>query len=74
MANALTDERRADVERVDRALTMLTARVDGLEGDIGRDQLRAWLADCLASAHDMVDENRRYVADSVGPGEIPPPA
>lgn len=73
MAAALTDERRNDVERVERALTMLTARVEGLEGEITRAQLLAWLDDCLASAREMVEEKRRYVADSSGPGPIPPP-
>ncbi len=74
MAAALTDERRADVERVEQALSMLTARVEGMEGEISREQLLAWLDDCLASAREMVDEKRRYVADSRAPTPIPPPS
>ena len=73
MAAALTDERRADVERVDRALTMLTARVDSLDGDVSKAQLRSWLEDCLAPAREVVAEKRRYMADSTGPAQIPPP-
>jgi hypothetical protein len=73
MAAALTDERRSDVERVDRAVTMLTARVDSLDGPVTREQLRAWLEDCLAPAREMVAEKRRYVTDSTAPGPIPPP-
>jgi len=64
MGVALAEERRADAQRVERALSDLQARADGLEGEVSAEVLRGWLEETLAPAREVVAEKRSYLADS----------
>ncbi len=75
LAEALTDERRHDVERVDRALQALQVKVAKMTGVVDREELRSWIDEALAPAREIVEEKRSYVhtSETTPPSAMTPP-